>query len=99
VQSQVFHHLGISPEEAELKFGFLLKALKYGCPPHGGIAIGFDRTIMHLVGTENIRDVIAFPKTLTGADLMTEAPSPVDSAQLEELSLALAIQEEKENRE
>jgi aspartyl-tRNA synthetase len=85
VQSKVFSILGIGEEEARAKFGFLLDALKYGAPPHGGIAFGLDRLVMHLVGTENIRDVIAFPKTQTGADLMIQAPDHVDLAQLEEL--------------
>ncbi|MDY7109993.1 MAG: aspartate--tRNA ligase [Planctomycetota bacterium] len=91
VQSTVFKLLGIDAEEAERKFGFLLKALRYGAPPHGGIAFGFDRLIMLLAGTENIREVIAFPKTLNGQDLMTEAPAPVDPAQLEELHVRLDI--------
>ena len=90
VQSRVFKLLGIGDEEARQKFGFLLDALKYGAPPHGGIAFGLDRIVMHLCGTSNIRDVIAFPKTQTGADLMTEAPSPVDQGQLEELHLRVA---------
>ncbi len=85
VQRKVFHLLGISPEEAESKFSFLLDALKYGAPPHGGIAYGLDRIVMLLADTDNIRDVIAFPKTQTGADLMSEAPGPVDDAQLKEL--------------
>lgn len=87
VQSKVFNLLGITDEEAQSKFGFLLDALKFGAPPHGGIAFGLDRIVMHLCGTTNIRDVIAFPKTQTGADLMTEAPSAVDDAQLQELFL------------
>jgi len=86
-QQDVFNLLGINEEDAEAKFGFLLDALKFGAPPHGGLAIGLDRMIMHLCGTTNIRDVIAFPKTQTGADLMIEAPAPVDLAQLNELSL------------
>lgn len=86
-QSKVFGLLNITPEEARAKFGFLLDALKFGAPPHGGLALGLDRMVMHLCDTTNIRDVIAFPKTQTGADLMTEAPSPVDLAQLDELSL------------
>jgi aspartyl-tRNA synthetase len=87
LQSRIFSLLGIGKEEARSKFGFLLDALQYGTPPHGGIALGLDRIVMHLCGTTNIRDVIAFPKTQNGADLMTEAPSPVDDAQLQELRL------------
>lgn len=85
VQSKVFGLLGLSPEQAREKFFFLLEALKFGAPPHGGIAFGLDRLIMHLCGTDNIRDVIAFPKTQTGADLMTRAPSGVTDAQLRDL--------------
>jgi len=87
VQERVFALLGIGAEEAQEKFGFLLDALKHGAPPHGGIAVGLDRVVMHLCDTDNIRDVIAFPKTQTGADLMTQAPSPVDPRQLAELGV------------
>ena len=89
VQQQVFRLLGISAEEAEEKFGFLLRALRFGAPPMGGIAFGLDRLVMLLVGTDNIRDVIAFPKTQTGQDLMTEAPGPVDPSQLDELHVRM----------
>ncbi|MFG0256487.1 MAG: aspartate--tRNA ligase [Phycisphaerales bacterium JB043] len=88
VQSKVFSLLGLSPEDAEHKFGFLLDALRHGAPPHGGIAVGLDRVVMHLCNTDNIRDVIAFPKTQTGADLLSGAPSTVDDAQLHELNIA-----------
>jgi aspartyl-tRNA synthetase len=87
MQSQLFQMLGIGPEEAREKFGFLLEAFEYGPPPHGGIAFGFDRLVMILAGAESIRDVIPFPKTQKAADLLTEAPSAVDSRQLAELSL------------
>ena len=90
VQAQIFRMLRIGDEEARMKFGFLLDALKYGAPPHGGFAIGFDRTIMLLCGTDNIRDVIAFPKTQNGSDLMMSCPSPVDEKQLRELAIRVA---------
>jgi aspartyl-tRNA synthetase len=89
VQRRVFEALGIGPEEAEERFGFLLEALRYGAPPHGGIAYGLDRIVALLHGTETIRDVIAFPKTASGADPLTGAPAPVDEGQLRELGIAV----------
>jgi len=87
LQSAMFDLLGIGKEEAELKFGFLLAALDYGAPPHGGIAFGLDRIVMLMAGADNIRDVIAFPKTATASDLLTGAPSPADATQLKELGI------------
>jgi aspartyl-tRNA synthetase len=89
IQNEVFRIMGIEEEEAREKFGFLLDALQYGAPPHGGFAMGFDRIIMLLAGTESIRDVIAFPKTQRAQCLLTHAPSPVDAEQLKELHIRL----------
>jgi aspartyl-tRNA synthetase len=90
VQQEVFHQLGIDQLEAEEKFGFLLEALKYGCPPHGGLAFGLDRLVMLMTGAKSIRDVMAFPKTQSAADLLTNAPSEVSPAQLVELGIRVA---------
>ncbi|HZU36076.1 MAG TPA: amino acid--tRNA ligase-related protein, partial [Gemmataceae bacterium] len=87
VQQRVFNILGMAPEQARQRFGFLLDALKYGAPPHGGIALGLDRWTMMLAQTSNIRDVIAFPKNQRARDLMTGAPGAVDAKQLKELGL------------
>lgn len=89
LQEQVFEAIGMSKEEAKRRFGFFLEAFRYGTPPHGGVGIGLERLIMILSGTDNIRDVVAFPKTASASDLMSEAPSRVDQKQLDELHIAV----------
>jgi aspartyl-tRNA synthetase len=89
MQAAVFRILGIGDEDAETKFGFFLRALRYGCPPHGGIAFGLDRLVMLMTGAASIRDVIAFPKTQTASCALTEAPGPVSPEQLRETGIRL----------
>ena len=91
LQGEVFAALGIDAAEAEARFGFLLEALRYGAPPHGGIAYGLDRIVQRLAGADSIRDVIAFPKTASGADALTGAPAPVDEVQLRDVGLQLRV--------
>jgi aspartyl-tRNA synthetase len=95
IQRRVFSALGISDEEAEARFGFLLGAFRYGAPPHGGFAVGTDRLVAILAGEENIREVIAFPKTQSGADLMSGSPRPLSPKQLAELQIRVVVPETK----
>ncbi len=97
IQSKVFSLLGISKEDAQERFGFLLEALKYGTPPHGGIAFGLDRVMAIMTGSESIRDVIAFPKTQKATDIMSDAPSTVEQKQLDEIFIRLAKKAEKQD--
>ena len=99
LQEQVFEAIGMSKEEAKRRFGFFLEAFRYGTPPHGGVGIGLERLVMILAGTDNIRDVVAFPKTASASDLMSEAPSSVDDRQLEELHIAVVSESDPESQQ
>jgi aspartyl-tRNA synthetase len=99
VQRRVFERLGLTPEQTEEQFGHLLRAFRYGVPPHGGIAFGIDRIVMLMAGKDAIRDVTAFPKAQSGADLLTGAPAPVSERQLAELGLALREPPRRPGRE
>ena len=94
LQDKMFELLGFTKEKAQEQFGFLMSAFKYGAPPHGGLALGFDRFVSILAGLDSIRDVIAFPKNNSGRDVMNESPSPIDQAQLDELNLAITLAKE-----
>jgi len=96
LQAEVFQAIGLSAEEADNKFGFLLEAFEYGTPPHGGIAFGLDRLVMLLAGEESIRDVIAFPKTQQASCPLTNAPAAVDPRQLKELEIASTYKPNKD---
>ncbi len=98
LQDEMFELLGFTPERAHEQFGFLMDAFKYGAPPHGGLALGFDRFVSILAGLDTIRDVIAFPKNNSGRDVMNESPSPIDDAQLDELRLRLVPAEEEKKK-
>ena len=89
LQAKMFEVLGLTKEEGEEKFGFLIEAIKYGAPPHGGLAYGLDRLVMLLLGEQSIREVIAFPKNQNAQCLVSEAPAPVDKAQLDELGISV----------
>ena len=93
LQNRMFRLLGLSEEEAKAKFGFLTDAFRYGAPPHGGLGLGLDRLVMQMLGCDNLRDVIAFPKVQNASELMTEAPGAVDAVQLEDLGIAVKAQE------
>ena len=92
----MFESLGLTDEEIEAKFGFLVNAYRYGAPPHGGMGIGLDRLSMIMCGADSLRDVIAFPKVQNASELMSECPSVVDSEQLKELHIASVLEEEAE---
>ncbi|WP_303037508.1 amino acid--tRNA ligase-related protein, partial [uncultured Duncaniella sp.] len=93
LQDHMFRLLGLSEEDAQYKFGFLMNAFKYGAPPHGGLAFGFDRFVSILAGLDSIRDVIAFPKNNSGRDMMIDAPASIDDSQLDELQIKLNLKE------
>ena len=94
MQKRMFEVLGIGPEEAEYKFGFIINAFKFGAPPHGGLAFGFDRVCALMGGSDSIRDYIAFPKNNQGRDVMIDSPSEIDQVQLDELQIALNVKPE-----
>ena len=92
LQGRMFRALGLSEEDAQAKFGFLLNAFQYGAPPHGGMGLGLDRLVMQMLGAHNLRDVVLFPKVQNMTELMTECPAPADDQQLRELGIAVAPQ-------